>query len=49
MPSEPLKLRPLMDEGAYPLTGFVTSAKILLCKTGAISGKVNPGCRGKIL
>jgi hypothetical protein len=38
-----------MDEAAYPLTGFVTSAKILLCKTGAISGKVNPGYRGKIL
>jgi len=49
MPSELLKVRPLMDESAYPLRGFVTSAKILLCKTGAISGKANPGCRGKIL
>jgi len=45
MPSELLKLRPLMDEGAYPLTGFVTNAKILLCKTGAISAKVNPKLR----
>jgi len=49
MPSELLKLRPLMDEGAYLFTGFVASAKILLCETGAISGKVNPGCSGKIL
>jgi hypothetical protein len=42
MPSELLKLRPLMDEGAYLFTGFVASAKILLWETGAISAKVIP-------
>jgi hypothetical protein len=49
MLSKLFKPSPLTNEGAYLFTGFVASAKILLCETGAISGKVNPGCRGKIL